>query len=758
MSRILIADDNPDSLYMLEIVLKSSGYEATSAKDGAEALALALDNPPDVIVTDILMPEMDGFELCRRWKADKLLQRIPFVFYTATYTDLKDEQFALSLGADRFVIKPQQPEVLVQIVQEVLAKPPNAGRGLRKLSPADEKEVLQRYNEVLFRKLQQKVIQLENVIAKQKITENELRESERKYRTLITQSPDGIFIVNLKGTFLAVNRIMCESMKYSEEELLSMSIWDIVPEQYMELHKKRITDILMGKAPNTAAEYKVRGKDGNLRQVEILSAPYYEGKELIGFQGIARDITERKKAEELLRTSEQKYRQLYESLMDAFAAVDMQGKITEFNEVFSKMIGYPPDEIYQLNYTDLTPQKWHAFEAEIIEQQVMARGYSDVYEKEYVRKDGTVFPVELRANLLCDELGNPCGMWAVVRDITERKKAEDAIIRSKLLLQDVIDSVPDWINVKDFGHKYLLVNKSFAEAQNINPQNMIGRADSEFFSEELCLGNADKGIIGYHTYDKQAFEGHILHNPSNIVNWADGTQHTYDTYRIPLTDQSGQVYGALIYSRDISQQVKAEQEREAAYESLQRSLHNVIDTMAKVVEMRDPYTAGHQQRVSDLAGAIAREMNLDDSRVEHLIMAAKIHDIGKMFIPSEILSKPGKLTDIEFSLIKTHAKGSFDIIRDIEFARPVALMTLQHHERLDGSGYPNGLKGDAMMTESKILAVADVIEAMASYRPYRPALGIEIALEEISRNRGKLYDPDVVDACLKLFTEKGFRF
>jgi HD-GYP domain-containing protein (c-di-GMP phosphodiesterase class II) len=180
--------------------------------------------------------------------------------------------------------------------------------------------------------------------------------------------------------------------------------------------------------------------------------------------------------------------------------------------------------------------------------------------------------------------------------------------------------------------------------------------------------------------------------------------------------------------------------------------------MAKIVEMRDPYTSGHQGRVAELSGAIAREMKLDDSRVEHLMMAASIHDVGKMYVPADILSKPGKLSDIEWAMIKTHVEGSYEILKDLEFDQPIAIMALQHHERLDGSGYPNGLKGEEMMVEAKILAVADVVEAMSSHRPYRPALGIDKALEEISGNKGKLYDPDVADICLKLFRQQGFKF
>ncbi len=180
--------------------------------------------------------------------------------------------------------------------------------------------------------------------------------------------------------------------------------------------------------------------------------------------------------------------------------------------------------------------------------------------------------------------------------------------------------------------------------------------------------------------------------------------------------------------------------------------------MVKIVEMRDPYTAGHQQKVADLAVAIAREMNLEETRIDNLRTAAVIHDIGKMYIPSDILSKPGKLSDIEFSLIKTHPQYGHDIVKSMDFPGTVAQAVLQHHERLDGSGYPNQLKSEDTLLEAKILAVADVIEAMASNRPYRPALGIDKALEEISRNKVKLYDPDVVDTCLELFNRGKFEF
>jgi len=217
------------------------------------------------------------------------------------------------------------------------------------------------------------------------------------------------------------------------------------------------------------------------------------------------------------------------------------------------------------------------------------------------------------------------------------------------------------------------------------------------------------------------------------------------------------VVSALEKKQTLITKRKAEEEREAAYKALDRALIGSINAMSKIVEMRDPYTSGHQTRVADLSVAIARELKLPEDHVMYLYIAALIHDIGKIYIPSDILSKPGKLRDIEWELIKIHAQGSYDILKNVDFPWPVDRIAWQHHERLNGSGYPQGLKGDQILLEAKILAVADVVEAMSSHRPYRAALGVDQALDEITNNKGVLYDPDVVDACLRLFKEKGFK-
>ena len=209
---------------------------------------------------------------------------------------------------------------------------------------------------------------------------------------------------------------------------------------------------------------------------------------------------------------------------------------------------------------------------------------------------------------------------------------------------------------------------------------------------------------------------------------------------------------------DITERKKTEEQLKESFEKLKKTMEDSIEAISLVTEARDAYTAGHQRKISTLAVAIAEEMGFPKDKVEGIKIAALIHDVGKINLPAEILSKPGKLSEIEFNLIKNHSKIGYDILKKVDFLWPIAEIVLQHHEKINGSGYPNNLKGDEILLEVKIICVADVVEAMSSHRPYRPALGIDKALEEIFKNKGILYDPEVVDACLKLFKEKEFKF
>lgn len=225
----------------------------------------------------------------------------------------------------------------------------------------------------------------------------------------------------------------------------------------------------------------------------------------------------------------------------------------------------------------------------------------------------------------------------------------------------------------------------------------------------------------------------------------------------PLFDEAGEMWGTFGVSVDITGRKMAEDKLAETLEIYRKGLEGIIISMGTLMSKRDNYTASHQLRVARLAVAIARELGLEETRIEGLKLAAEVHDIGKIGIPAEILTKPGELTELELMIIQTHPRSGFEILQNIEFPWPLAEMVGQHHEKIDGSGYPEGLKGDQILFEAKIICLADVVEAMASHRPYRPMRGIDKALEEIEKQRGILFDEGVVDTCLKLFREKGFQ-
>lgn len=484
---ILIAEDNEDSRKLLMKQLQAYGHDVRSTTNGEEALAEGLKRPPDILITDILMPEMDGFQLCMEWKLNEKLRHTPVVFYTATYTSDDDEKFALSLGAEGFIRKPAEPEAFVQTLLQVVQKkgtrlpPPPA------VAPVAYSGFLMGYSKRLLTKLVSKVSELEKDIAER----NRMQEELNLRAQLLEAATEIVYVTDLDWTLLYVNEAACLTLGYSRDELLGHELTQFIWSEHIE-----------------------RLRAASARDEATLEATY-------------------------------------------------------------------------------------------------------------VRKDGTTVPVEAHRRTI-NWGGRKVGL-TVARDITERKKAEERLLETNTKLERVL-----------------------------------------------------KGTIA------------------------------------------------------------------------------VIEQM---VELSNPYTSGHQRRVAELAVAIARQMGLPEEPTVSLIRtAAVIHDIGHTSVPAEILSRPGKLSEAEFGLIKVHPQVGHDIITRADLPQPVAEVVLQHHERLDGSGYPKGLVGDDILPEAQILAVADVVEAMSSHRPYRPALGVEAALAEVSAGSGTRFNADAVAACVAVFKEKGFAF
>jgi PAS domain S-box-containing protein len=340
--------------------------------------------------------------------------------------------------------------------------------------------------------------------------------------------------------------------------------------------------------------------------------------------------------------------------------------------------------------------------------------------------------------------GNILYYEGTIEDITGRKMAVE-----ELLIKDyAIESSINPIVFADLEGNLTYVNSSFL--------NLWGYKD-----DKEVLG---KSVIEFSSNKEEVLQ--ILKIVKEVGEWSgeliarkkDGSTLDIQLSIAIVKDKNGRPACIMVSLIDITERKRTEKKLQNTMESLRRAMGATIQAIAFTVETRDPYTAGHQKRVSNLARAIAKEMDLSDATIDGIRMVGAIHDIGKISVPAEILSKPGKLSETEFSLIKTHSQIGYDILKDIEFPWPIAHIILQHHERLDGSGYPRGLKGEDIPLEARILAVADVVEAMASHRPYRPALGLDAALEEISQNKGLLYDKDVTEVCWKLFREKGFSF
>ena len=250
------------------------------------------------------------------------------------------------------------------------------------------------------------------------------------------------------------------------------------------------------------------------------------------------------------------------------------------------------------------------------------------------------------------------------------------------------------------------------------------------------------------------------HSETIPLKGADGRSVGWaDVHAFPwLSKSTGKIKGVIKYIRDITYRVTAEHAAEESLKNLQKALNGTVKALANTLESKDPYTASHQRRVAQLACALAQELGELPHTIEGIRVMGFLHDLGKIAVPGEILSKPSRLNEYEFNLIKIHSQAGYDILKAIDFPWPVALAVLQHHERLDGSGYPHGLLGHDIILEARILAVADVVEAIASHRPYRPALGLDYAMAELSRNQEVLYDSTVVQACLRLFSEQRFTF
>ncbi len=484
-------------------------------------------------------------------------------------------------------------------------------------------------------------------------------------------------------------------------------------------------------------------------------------------------------------------------------ATDTISWSTQYYRIYNLEPGTPPPN-YAEHLKVYAAEGARALDAAV--KHTLQTGEPYALELELAKPDVAGKWIFARGEAKRDAQGRFTRLAGTAQDITERKRAERALARAHRALRTLSSCNEALVRAKhesELLHAicrlvvetggYAMAWVGYAEsdaAKTVRPAASYGDASGFLASAQfswadtaLGLGPTGTAIRGGTIQINRDFD-----TDPQLAPWREAalSRGYRSSIALPLTGDGG-TFGALTIDsaerdafgedevrllRELADDLafgvetlrtRAERDRislehEHHEAILRHSLEESIKAIASTVEMRDPYTAGHQRRVGQLAAAIARELGLEEETIHGIDLAAGIHDLGKIHVPAEILSKPGKLSDIEFSLIKTHPQSGYDIVKDVEFPWPIARAILQHHERLDGSGYPNGLKGDEILLEARIIAVADVVEAMSSHRPYRPAKAIDAALAEIERGMGTLYDAQAAQACLKLFREGRFDY
>ncbi len=608
----------------------------------------------------------------------------------------------------------------------------------------DENKTKERLIQELI-KIQKKNTDLEEIIIEEKRTKKELKESEKKYKDLVEESPLGLLNLGVTGKIIYLNKKLEEISGYSREEIVGKNVFKlgIFSDEILKILKERLKVRLRGGSIHQRREVPFKCKNGKWIWIEITAKLIKKWGIPANFRVTAQDITDRKKAEEELRDSEERLKILFDYAPDAYYISDIRGKFIDGNKAAERLLGYKKEELIGKSFLKLKLLSISDIPraAKLLVKNLRGQPTGS---DEFVlnRKDNSkvtveisTYPVKIKGRTLA--LG-------IARDITERKNSE----RKLRTMESAIAKSINAIALADLKGNLTFVNSSFLKMWGYEKdKEVLGQSVMKFW-----LKSEDAEKIVKKLFDKGASIGEL------VGRRKDGSIFNVQLLASIVTDKSGKPVNMMASFIDITEHKKAEQQVKQGYEKLQRTMEATIYTISKIIETRDPYTAGHQNTVSQLSVAIAQEMKLSEDKIEGMRIAALVHDIGKISIPAEILSKPSKLNEMEFSLIKNHPKTGYDILKTIDFPWPVAKIVLQHHEKIDGSGYPQGLKGNDMLLEARIMGVADVVEAMSSHRPYRPSLGIDKALEEISQNRGIFYDPEVVDACLKLFKEKGFKF
>jgi PAS domain S-box-containing protein/putative nucleotidyltransferase with HDIG domain len=442
-----------------------------------------------------------------------------------------------------------------------------------------------------------------------------------------------------------------------------------------------------------------------------------------------------------------------DTAMDGMALIDAGGSVIAVNKAATQMTGYTEEDILGRSFEVLRmfPLNTLAdFEARF--KGTMSGLELPPFDAELHAGSGERLIAEIHLSPW-RTANRVAGAVAVIRDTnssrtalsTPSSRGEDDRFRA------LVETTSDLIWELNGHAVYTYISPQVYDVLGYRPEEVLGKTPFDFvpLQEARRLTKTIMAAISslqpFRTVDVPN-----LHKNGHTV--------FLETNGVPFCNGGGELVGYRGIHRDVTQRRAADQQVHETIKKLESTVESVIQAISLTVEMRDHYTAGHQKRVNQLACAIAREMHLPMERLQIIRVAGLLHDFGKIFVPTEILIKPGKLNDLEFSLIKSHPQSGYNVLKSIEFPWPIADIIVQHHERMDGTGYPSHLRGEEIVPEARILAVADVVEAMTFHRSYRPALGLDTALKEINKNKSTLYDPKVAEACLDTFLDRSFKW
>jgi PAS domain S-box-containing protein len=582
----------------------------------------------------------------------------------------------------------------------------------------------------------------------------ELAESAENNRLLLRNMTEGLalheIVLDESGTpcdyrYLDVNPAYEAATGLKADDIIGRTLREVLPgveASWLERYRAVVT---------TGVAARFEDYSGDLdRYFEVAAYSPQPGQ----LATVGMDITARKRADQARLENEARLDLALRSAGMGVWHIDVVANRRVFDEQVCRLLGIDPatfagsaDEFFGALHPD-DVEKVRAALTRTIEQDAP-------YEPEYraVWPDGSVHWLTARGRLIRGDDGRPARINGILWDVTAREIADEALRASELKYRSLVENTSDVVFCVDDKGAYQFVNQVFASTFGETPAFFIGKTFWDIYPDELADLRQAANRRLFETGEVQAVEVSVPLPDKTLYFIAKAN---------PIRDEAGAVIMNLTSATDITERKRIErelvEEQERSVERLSKSLSSIIQIVSQVAETRDPYTAGHQRRVSELAVRLSEGMGMSAEQIEEIRIAALLHDIGKMSVPAEILSRPGALSPLEFELVKGHSEAGYLIIAAAEMEGPTAEIVHQHHERCDGSGYPRGLDGNELLLESKVLMVADVVEAIMSHRPYRAALGRAAALAEIEQGSGRLYEPRVVEACLRLFRETEFAF